>query len=196
MSEFDQLAEMPLFRGVDAPDRKALMALMERRRFAQGEVIFKRGAPGDSMYLILSGEVRIFTEDAQGNEFTLRNLDHMFGEFSMLDDQPRSASAAAATDLEVLILHRDNFVAFVCERPLVGLSMMRDLAERVRYTTAYLQRVIDATDMLARGEYDQMEIDQQAETGQDASIQKLIGQFVDMVNRVQQRENALKQGGD
>ncbi len=196
MSEFDQLAEVPLFRGVDAPDRKALMALMERRRFAQGEVIFKRGAPGDSMYLILNGEVRIFTEDAQGNEFTLRNLDQMFGEFSMLDDQPRSASAAAATDLEVLILHHDDFVAFVRERPLVGLSMMRDLAERVRYTTAYLQSVIDATDMLARGEYEQLEVDQQAETEQDASIQKLIGQFVDMVNRVQQRENALKQGGD
>lgn len=196
MNNSDQLATVPLFNGVEPSDRKALIELMERRHYAKGESIFERDTPGDSMYIILSGEVRIYTEDAQGNEFTIRNLDKMFGEWTMLDDKPRSASAQAATDLDVLILHRDDFVAFVRERPLVGLSMMRDLAERVRYTTTYLQRVIDATEMLSQGDYDHARLEQDAAPGSDTGIQKLIAQFVEMVDRVQQRERALKQGSD
>jgi signal-transduction protein with cAMP-binding, CBS, and nucleotidyltransferase domain len=121
----EQLTGSPLFRGVDRADREALIKVMRSQSYPKGAVLFHKGDAGDSMYIILSGRVRIFTHDAQGNEITIRHLSEMFGEFSMLDQKPRSASASAAADLEVLVLHRDDFNAFLRERPLVGLSMMR-----------------------------------------------------------------------
>ncbi len=197
MSIVDQLVEVPLFKGVEPIHREALIDLMRRRTYAKGETIFQRGDPGDSMYIILKGRVRIYTEDAQGNEFTIRHLDKMFGEWTMLDGEPRSASAEAEEDIEVLILHRDDFTAFVHERPLVGLAMMRDLAERVRYTTNYLKRVLHATDELSQGKYDPTQVVQTAaDSGQDADIEQLVRQFVEMVNNVQERERHLTQGAN
>jgi CRP/FNR family cyclic AMP-dependent transcriptional regulator len=188
----EQLAGSPLFKGVDRADREALIHRMRRQSYPKGAVLFDKGDTGDSMYIILSGRVRIYTRDAQNNEITIRHLSEMFGEFSMLDQKPRSAAAAAADDLEVLVLHRDDFNAFLHERPLVGLSMMRNLVERVRYTTTYLQRVLDATEQLSQGNYETVQV--VADSGTDAEIQGLIGAFVQMVSGVQAREKTLKQG--
>ena len=197
MNIVDQLAEVPLFKGVEPAHREALIEMMRRQTFAKGETVFKRGDPGDSMYIILKGKVRIYTEDAHGNEFTIRALEKMFGEWTMLDGELRSASAAADEALDVLILHRDDFKTFVRQRPLVGLAMMRDLAERVRYTTTYLKRVVNATEGLAKGDYNPAEVVQaDVDSGQDSDIEQLVAQFVEMVNNVQERERTLKEGAD
>lgn len=195
MGMVEQLAEIPLFHGVDSVDQEALKRLMYRRAFARGEVVFRRGDPGDSMYIVLSGRARVYTEDEQGNEFTIRYLDKMFGEWSVLDGEPRSASVAADQDLDVLVLHRADFIAFVRERPLVGLSMMRDLAGRVRYTTTYLQQVLDATNQLAQGDYDLEPPGQDVNRSSDlGEIQQLIGQFIQMVRGVHERQQKLTKG--
>lgn len=192
LSVAECLVGSPLFKGVNLADREALIQVMQRRSFPKGTVLFQKGDLGNSMYIILAGRVRIYTQDTQGNELTLRYLSELFGEFSVLDQQPRSASAAAAEDLEVLILQRDDFLGFLKERPLVGLSMMRNLAERVRYTTTYLQKVMDATQQLMQGNYDQAVRDiPDSET--DAEIQGLLQSFVQMVRGVQAREHTLKQ---
>lgn len=190
MDIVEQLAGSPLFKGVGATDREALIKVMRRQSYSQGAVLFHKGDAGDSMFIILSGRVRIFTHDAQGNEITIRHLAEMFGEFAMLDQKPRSAAAAAAEDLEVLVLHRDDFNAFLRERPLVGLSMMRNLVERVRYTTTYLQRVLDATEQLSQGNYEAAQV--MPESGTDAEIQGLIGAFLQMAHGVRAREMALQ----
>jgi len=195
MSIAEQLASSPLFRGVDLADREALIRVMHRQTCPKGTVLFDRGDIGDSMYLIVAGRVRIFTEDAQGNEFTIRHLSEMFGEFSMLDQKPRSASAEAADDLEVLVLHRDDFLSFLHARPMVGLAMMRNLVERVRYTTMYLQQVMDATRRLSSGDYERaiQELVETGVSGTDAEIQALIQAFVQMVQGVQAREKTLQE---
>ncbi|MBI5959379.1 MAG: cyclic nucleotide-binding domain-containing protein [Chloroflexi bacterium] len=192
MNIAEQLANSPLFKGVEVAEREALIRVMQRRTYRQGEILFHKGDPGDSMYLILSGRVRIFMHDEQGNELTIRHLSEMFGEFSVLDQQPRSASAAAADNLEVLVLHRDNFLAFLREHPLVGISMMRNLSERVRYTTTYLQKVIDATQQLLQGNYEQA-MREIPDSASDAEIQELIQSFVDMARQVQDRAQTLEQ---
>ena len=189
----ERLAGHVLFKGVDRANREALIRVMERRHFPKGTVLFRRGDPGSAMYIILSGEVRIYTEDAEGNEFTIRHLSEMFGEFSMLDQRPRSASVAAAEDLDVLILHRDDFTRYLREHPMAGLAMMRNLVERVRYTTTYLQYVIEATRRLAGGDYD-LAMQEMPEAETDAEIQTLIQAFVRMVQGVQTREIALQRG--
>ncbi len=187
----DRLAGHALFKGVDRVDREALIRVMERRHFPKGTVLFHKGDPGSSMYIILRGKVRVYTEDAEGNEFTIRYLSEMFGEFSMLDERPRSASVVAAEDLDVLILHRDDFTRYLREHPMVGLAMMRNLVERVRYTTTYLQRVVEATRQLATGHYD-LGMGGAPEAETDAEIQALIQAFVQMVQQVQTRELALR----
>jgi CRP-like cAMP-binding protein len=194
MDIVDQLEGSKLFRGVERADREALIARMHRQSYPKGAVLFEKGDAGDSMYIILSGRVRVYTRDAQNNEITIRYLSEMFGEFAMLDQKPRSAAVAAADDLEVLALHRSDFNAFLRERPLVGLSMMRSLVERVRYTTTYLQRVLDATEQLSQGNYNAMKT--VAASGDDEDIQVLISAFVQMVRGVQAREESLKREHD
>jgi len=186
----ERLENYTLFKGVPPADREALIGVMQLKHYAKGEVLFQRGDPGDSMYVILKGKVRIYTQDADGNEFTVRYLDEMFGEFSMLDNRPRSTAVAAAEALDVLVLQRDDFIAFLRERPVVGLSMMRNLVERVRYTTMYLQHVMDATRQLAQGNY--QIVDVAPDSGSSGEIHELVSAFVRMVQDVQTREAALK----
>jgi CRP-like cAMP-binding protein len=194
MDIVDQLAGSQLFKGVARADREALISRMRRQSYPKGTVLFDKGDAGDSMFIILSGRVRIYTRDAQNNEITIRYLSEMFGEFAMLDQKPRSAAAAAAEDLDVLVLHRSDFNAFLRERPLVGLSMMRSLVERVRYTTTYLQRVLDATEQLSQGDYNVMRT--VAESSADEEIQVMISAFVQMVRGVQAREETLRREHD
>lgn len=185
-----RLENYTLFKGVPPADREALINVMQRKHFDAGTVLFERGDPGDSMYVILQGKVRIYTQDADGNDFTVRYLDEMFGEFAMLDNRPRSAAVAAVEPLDVLVLHRDDFIAFLRERPVVGLAMMRNLVERVRYTTMYLQHVMDATRQLAEGNYRFADVAPDSDVNDE--IQELVSAFVRMVQGVQMREEALK----
>lgn len=188
----EQLEGSPLFKGVDLPDREALVQLMRRQSYLEGAVLFKKDDAGDTLYIILSGRIRIYTYDSEGRELTLRHYGpgEMFGEFALLDQRPRSASAAAAEPLEVLELSRDDFLAFLRERPLVGLAMMRHLVERVRYTTEYLQVIMDATQRLSQGDYEQA-LQQVPVSSNDANIQKLIKAFYQMVRSVRARQQPL-----
>lgn len=190
----ERLQTIKLFKSVEAADRQALASVMQRQSFAKDQVVFARGDPGDSMYIILSGSVRVETEDAVGNVIVLRRLTEAFGEFSVLDQRPRSATVIADEDLEVLVLSRNDLINFVRQRPIVGLSMMRDLVERVRYTTLYLQQVLTATQQLAAGQPPSLEA--LAQSGADAEIQHLVQAFVTMAQEVQTREQALQRALD
>ncbi len=190
----EQLEGSKLLKGVPPADREALIASMRRETHPAGKVLFQKDEPGDSMYIILSGRVRIFTRDSEGREIPIRDYgpSQMFGEFAILDDQPRSASAAATESLEVLVLSRQIFLDFLKERPVVGLSMMQSMVDRVRYTTIYLQNVLDATQRLSRGEYDQA-VQEMSGSETDSETQKLVDLFVQLLRSVQERENTLKQ---
>lgn len=187
--------ESELFRGVAEDDLTALMQVMEARNYAAGDVLFRRGDEGDSMYEIIAGAIRIYTEDGQGNELTLviRRAGEVVGELALLDKQPRSASAAAAEPLQVMVLHRDQFMKFLQERPAVGMHMMRTLTGRIRYTTEYLQKVMDWINRLTVGDYHKTleELTKEAETG--GEMQKLIGAFLQMIRQVQDRQSSLEQ---
>jgi CRP/FNR family transcriptional regulator, cyclic AMP receptor protein len=181
-----QLENSPLFKGVDLPNREALVQAMQYKQYPRGHILFEKGSPGDSIYIILSGRVRIFTTDKDGQSFTIRHLypPNTFGEFTVLDRKPRSASAEAADPLEAMVLSREVFLGFLHERPLVGLSMMRNLVERVRYTTKFLQQVMQATERLSEGDFTVRQISGE---GSDAEIQNLIDAYMKMMQSVQQK---------
>lgn len=148
------LAGLPLFNGI-APDLLApLVGRLRRYRAEAGERLFERGAPGDALYVILSGEVQIVSTDERGQPFVLRRLaaGQTVGELALLDALPRSAAAVCDSDCDLLILARAVFLDLLAQHPLVGVMMMRNLVERIRYTTYALQSVLEATERLTRGD--------------------------------------------
>lgn len=190
----EQLQQSQIFQGLETADLEALIQVMERKSYALNAVLFERGDAGDSMYQIISGSIRIYTTDAQGNEITLvvRREGEVVGELTLLDHLPRSASAAANEPLDVFILDRDHFLDFLKDRPTVGFQMMQTLTGRIRYTTSYLQKVMDWISRLSTGDYESALDDLAKQEEGDASIQKMIGAFIEMVSSVKDREAKLQ----
>jgi CRP/FNR family cyclic AMP-dependent transcriptional regulator len=96
-----------------------------------GEVIFKEGDAADQLFVIKSGEVGI-----QSGNRTLAELsaNHIFGEMALIDDAPRSATAVARTDVELVAISEKQFLFLVSQTPFFALKVMRVLARRLRAT--------------------------------------------------------------
>ncbi len=193
MSIVDQLKESALFKGVKPDDLEALVQVMKSQSFPAGHVLFEKGDVGDAMYIVLSGRVRIYTQDKYGNEITLSYQEptRIFGDYALLDQQPRSASAIADGPIAVLALYREDFLTFLPKHPSVGLAMMRNLADQVRHITTFMSKVNDALERLALGEYEQV-IQEISSSGTDAEIQDLTKALLQMVHSVREREEKLK----
>lgn len=101
------------------------------KRFDDGDVIFSQGSRGDCMYVIRSGKVRIF-RDQEGTQTTLATLKlgESFGEIALFDDKPRSASAQAMGDTEVLVVSRAEFESMTCD-PMVR-QVLTKMGQRIR----------------------------------------------------------------
>jgi CRP-like cAMP-binding protein len=188
-----ELRRFALFKNLKDTDLEAFAAAMRRRTFARDVVLFEKGDPGEAMMLICSGKIRIFMRDDQGNQITFRTLEagQIVGEFSLIDRKPRSASAAALTPVEVLVLRHNDFSRLLRDRPLVGLELMRNLAERIRYTTLYLERLYDAVELLSNNEYDEA-LREMMLTADEDEAQPLITAFLAMVHSLQQRQTKRK----
>ncbi|HLU08759.1 MAG TPA: cyclic nucleotide-binding domain-containing protein [Oceanobacillus sp.] len=194
MTIAEELKKFPLFKSVELNELEALASMMQQQSYPQGAVLFEKDQPGDAMYLIRTGRIRVFLRDPQGNEITFRHFGpgQVVGEFALIDDKPRSASAEAAEPLEVMTLSREHFLALLRERPILGVEMMRNLAERVRYTTNYLEKLFSAINLLVNSEYEQA-IKEMSITTDEDEIQNLINAFVQMVTKLREREAALNQ---
>jgi CRP-like cAMP-binding protein len=97
-----------------------------------GEIIFKEGDEAHQLFVIKSGEVRI-----QSGNRTLAELstNHIFGEMALIDDAPRSATAVAVTDVELVAVSEKQFLFLVSQTPFFALKVMRVLARRLRATS-------------------------------------------------------------
>ena len=195
MIDAERLQKTALFKTVDLPDLQALLTLMKQQNFSKGRVLFEENTPGDAMYIVLSGYVRIYGHDEEGHEITIirYGADEIFGELSLLDEQPRSAGAIVEEDAELLILTRIDFLAFLNERPLFGLAVMKSLAQRVRYSTNYLEEIAEWGARLSQGDFDQV-TEEISTTEPEDEIQQLIAAFLGMVRSIQQREETLTKG--
>jgi CRP/FNR family cyclic AMP-dependent transcriptional regulator len=103
------------------------------KRFAAGEVIFAAGDPGDCFYVVLEGAV---TLSADGRRFEDVGPGGIFGELALLDAAPRSATAEAATDCDVVALDERMFFAHISQTPFFAITVMRIMADRLRRATA------------------------------------------------------------
>ena len=136
MSTLDLLAQVPLFSALTPKQLHRLGALVQRRRYAAGEVIFHEGDAGTALYIIENGEVKIVLGSAEGKEVVLRlfGRSDFFGELALLDGEPRSANAVAREACNLLLLRRADFLQFLVDEPQVAVNLLAVLSSRLRWT--------------------------------------------------------------
>lgn len=133
------LRQVEIFRSLDETQMQELRRIVRRQHFHAGETIFLQGDPGDCLYVIVAGYVRIYLLSLDGREVTFRvyGAGAAFGEFAVLDGKPRSACAVAATDLTTLVIYRNDFQALIERNLAVLRGVVVVLTERLRYTTMF-----------------------------------------------------------
>lgn len=130
----DLFREVPLFADLEEADLDSLLAVATRRKFPKDSVIFFERDPGDSLFMIMSGRVKVTILSDDGREIILSVLGEkdFFGEMSLLDNEPRSATAIAMEDTEVVILHQREFLSIVEKRPRILVLLLAVLSSRLR----------------------------------------------------------------
>lgn len=130
------LARVPLFAALDEDAARALRGALVPRLLRRGQTLFREGAEGDALYVVVTGKVKIARTAADGRENMLAVLGpgDMFGELSLFDPGPRTATAAALTDAEVLSLAHDALRPWLTGRPEVSTQLLCALARRLRRT--------------------------------------------------------------
>lgn len=147
------LAAIPFFGGLDPAALERLAAGMRSRRFRRGEVIFHIGDPGDALFVIVSGEVKISLPSETGDEAILATLrpGDVFGELALLDGAPRSASASALVPTETVILPREKFRELIATEAGVRDALLASIAGELRRLTTHVEELhfLDITGRLA-----------------------------------------------
>ncbi|HEX8130444.1 MAG TPA: DUF1003 domain-containing protein [Pyrinomonadaceae bacterium] len=138
----ESVRSVPLFASLDDRAAQTLRGLMSVREVATGTLLFKVGDPGDAMYLIEGGQVRIYIHDGDGDNVTLAELGDgdFFGEMAIIDGKPRSANAAVVEQACLAVLSREDFLRFVRGNPDVALEMVSAISERLRRTDELLRQ--------------------------------------------------------
>ncbi len=132
----DAFMQSPLFAALDAEGAAALRASLTATEFPKGAVLFHEGEPGDHMYVIVEGKVKLGQTSNDGRESLLGVLGpgEMFGELSLFDPGMRTSTATALTDATVLGLGHDQLTPWLSGRPEVAAALLMALARRLRRT--------------------------------------------------------------
>jgi CRP/FNR family cyclic AMP-dependent transcriptional regulator len=133
VSTVDFLAKVPLFASLDQKDLLTLGASARERQYQPGEEIVRQGDTGVGLFVLTSGQVRV-TQERQGTSFDLGVLEHgqVFGELSLLDDLPRTATITAIEPSTVIIVPIWDFRAALRDNPTMALNMLASLSQRIR----------------------------------------------------------------
>ncbi len=134
----------PLFAALDGATADRLMDSMSPHRLARGDVVFHEGDPGDSLYVITRGKVKLSRASSDGRESLLSVLGpgEMFGELSLFDPGPRLTTAYVVSDTEFISLGNDALRAFLGRHPEVAMQMLAGLAHRLRKTNEGLSDLV------------------------------------------------------
>jgi len=140
-AEIAMLSEVPIFALMDDNERTALAQLLDTRHFDKGDTIFSYGDTGDAIYMVRTGRVQVYVENTQGEKIILGENERgdVFGEISLLDGGPRTASAVAVEDTETLTLDREKLLEFVTQHPHAAMDLLTVMGRRLRTTDELLR---------------------------------------------------------
>ncbi|MDQ3819769.1 MAG: DUF1003 domain-containing protein [Acidobacteriota bacterium] len=130
----EMFAEIDLFSMLDKEDQVALADVVDYERLEAGQTLFQTGDPGDSLFVVHSGEIELYIKDTAGQKIVLTTArpGEMFGELALLDSGPRSATALALKDSGLLVLDRDDLLLLFQKRPDAALHMLAAMSGMTR----------------------------------------------------------------
>jgi len=186
------LRNIALFSGLSEADMTAISSLAVTRSFPKNTLVICEGDTSDSLYVVLSGKVKVFLSDEEGKEVTLnmQGAGEYFGELAILDEAPRSASVMTVEDSKLAVLSKEAFEKCMEQHATIALVVMRGLARRLRELTENVRSLalMDVYGRVARlllemsEEVDGKNIIKQRLTQRD--IASMVGASREMVSRI------------
>lgn len=133
-----------LFQGVDPEAVEALASEFEIIDAQRGTTLFSEGDPGESLYIVLAGKVKLGRRSPDGREnlVAVMGPSDQFGELSLFDPGPRTATATVVTDARLALLPKAALQAWVQDRPQIAMQLLRVVARRLRRTNTMLADLI------------------------------------------------------
>jgi CRP/FNR family cyclic AMP-dependent transcriptional regulator len=186
------LRSVPLFASFSEEPLRMLTTVVTRRSVTRGTIIMAAGDATDSLYIVLSGRLKVMMSDADGKEVILTILGpgEFFGEMGLIDDAPRSASVIAIEPCELLVITRRDFKKCLAENFEMSMAVMRGLVRRLREADRKIGSLalLDVYGRVARLLLDMAEtVDGQKMVTKrlpKQDIAKMIGASREMVSRV------------
>ncbi len=141
------LVAAAIFQGVDAAAVAALIQRLRPAHFPIGHAVFTEGEPGDWLYLIVSGKVKIvrYSADGRANLVAVMGPADMFGELSLFDPGPRTSSAITLTEVRAVRMDRAALRWWISQRPDIAQQLLRVLARRLRRTNGAMAGYLSPT---------------------------------------------------
>ena len=141
VSNLDLIRRVPLFSDLSAAQSGIVSATVEKRRYKRGDLIVEQGKISGALFMILSGKVRVLSQDDRGREVIMATLDvgDCIGEMSLIDGEPHSATVRAETQTDVLALGHEAFTRCLLENATMADAVMRGLVRRLRQADKQIQ---------------------------------------------------------
>ena len=132
--DVELLKGIDLFEHINGDDRKILADVVDNVTLAAGETLFQTGEPGDALFIVCSGEIELFIKDTAGQKIVLNTVTDggLFGELSLLDSGPRTATAVALTNTSLLMLDRGDLLLLFQKKPEAALNMLTAMSSMTR----------------------------------------------------------------
>ena len=148
------LKASPLFRGLSPQVLERVAELAVQRCYRGGEIVFSQGDPGDALYGVVTGKIRISAGAADGREIFLNIMEpgDTFGEIALLDGGMRTATATATIASELVSIRREQFLGLLEREPGVAKELLHLCGERLRWTSGLVEdaALLDASARLAK----------------------------------------------
>jgi CRP-like cAMP-binding protein len=130
-----------LFRGLSAAIIAQISALAVRRPYREGTIVFSQGDPGDALYGVVTGRIRISASTREGKEMFLNIMEpgDTFGEIALLDGNQRTASATATESCELMSISRAQFLALLQREPTLAIHLLQLLCQRIRWASGFAE---------------------------------------------------------
>lgn len=140
----EAVIDSPLFAGLDPRQARSVLASLAPLRVTRGDVVFHEGEPGDSLYMVRSGKVKLGRRSADGRENLLAVFGpgELIGELSLFDPGLRTATATAITDAVLLRMGHDELAQWLATTPSVAEHLLRTMARRLRRTNEALADLV------------------------------------------------------
>ncbi|HSH03980.1 MAG TPA: cyclic nucleotide-binding domain-containing protein [Anaerolineae bacterium] len=167
------------------------------------EVLFYLGDKGDALYIVDSGQIKVYVNNEQGEEVILNLFGpgDNFAEMALVDGRPRSATAAAVDDTKLLRLGQLDFLEAMDHYPEFALDIIRDISLKLRFAATYIKNATTWTQHIAQGDYHRVKqeiestrstLADDAASSDESQANAFLSSFFQMIEGVQKREENLK----